>query len=434
MKNREIIHKILSLTIPAVVTNVTTPLLALCDVAIVGHMGSPSYIAAIAVGGTMFNMLYWLCGFLRMGSSGTTAQAYGAGETEKAFAILYRGLLLSLVIGLTFIAFHSVIAEGAMKFIDAEGSARTMAIEYFNICIWGAPAVLATFVLTGWFLGMQNSKIPMWVSIFINVFNIAVSLTLVFGLKLRIEGVAIGTLSAQWAGMILALAIGFRRYGLKRVSWVTILNTKEIKSYFKINTDIFLRTLCLVFVTLWFTRTGARQGTVMLAVNALLMQLFTIFSYMMDGMAFAAEALCGRYLGENRNDMLNLTIKMLMKMGLAASVLFTVAYFAGGDDFLKVLSSDGDVIHRADEYFGWAVSIPLVSFMAFVWDGVMIGLTRTRAMLASMIGGAVVFFIAYLTLYPLLGNHGLWIAFLAYLLVRGIILTIAGRRYLYSSK
>lgn len=434
MKDKEIIRKILSLTIPAVVTNVTTPLLALCDVAIVGHMESAAYIAAIAVGGTMFNMLYWLCGFLRMGSSGTTAQAYGAKETQKAFAILYRGLILSLIIGVTFILFHRAIAEGVMSFIDAEGSARVMAIEYFDICIWGAPAVLATFVLTGWFLGMQNSKIPMWVSIFINVFNIAVSLTLVFVFGFRIEGVAIGTLSAQWAGMVMALVIGFRHYGIIHVDIETILNAKEIKRYFKINTDIFMRTLCLVTVTLWFTRTGAQQGTLMLAVNALLMQLFTIFSYMMDGMAFAAEALCGRHMGEARNDMLNRTVRALIKMGLTVSAIFTIAYFVGGDGFLKMLSSDGEVIERADEYFAWAVSIPLISFMAFVWDGVMIGLTRTRAMLASMAGGAAVFFAAYFILFPKLGNHGLWIAFLGYLFVRGAILTFAGRHYLYSSK
>lgn len=422
--------KILRLAVPAVVTNVTTPLLALCDVAIVGHMGAAVYIAAIAVGGTMFNMLYWLCGFLRMGSSGTTAQACGTGNLDEAYTILARALSMGFILGILFILLRHPLAGAIMWLVDASGETRQMALEYFFILIWGAPAVLGTFALTGWFLGMQNSRIPMWVSIFINVANIAVSLTLVLGLGFKIEGVAYGTLIAQWSGFLLAIIIGLVHFGVRKVTFAAIIDLDQLKRFFRINSDIFLRTLCLVAVTLWFTRVGAMQGTVMLAVNALLMQMFTIFSYILDGMAFAGEALCGLYAGRNDRCMLKLTVKTLLRQGLLAATAFTIVYFTCGDLLLSALSSDGDVIRRSHEFYGWAVAIPLVSFPAFVWDGVMIGVTHTRTMLLSMAVGAAVFFSVYLLLFPTLGNHGLWAAFLSYLFSRGMMMTLLGRRYL----
>lgn len=428
MISKRLLKSIFALSIPAIITNVTTPLLALCDVAIVGHMGSAVYIAAIAVGGTMFNMLYWLCGFLRMGSSGMTAQAFGAGDMTQIHAIGRRGMILAFIIGSIFILLKAPLADVALQLIDASGPTRDMALRYFNICIWGAPAVLGTFVLTGWLLGMQDSRLPMIISIFINLLNIGVSLTLVYGLEMKIAGVAFGTLTAQWAGFIIGLTAAVKRHGLRSVDRHILLDRSEIKRFFRINTDIFLRTLCLVAVTLWFTRIGAMQGTVMLAVNTLLMQLFTIFSYMMDGIAFAGEALCGRYLGAADYDGLKRTVRALMLIGLMGAALFTSAYLLGGDTFIGLLSSDVEVTMRSREYFVWAASIPAVSFMAFVWDGVMIGLTRTRAMLGSMIAGGATFFICYALLFPRLHNHGLWIAFLSYLLVRGIFLWYAGRK------
>lgn len=426
--DKHLLRSIAALAAPAVVTNLTTPVLALCDVAIVGHMGNAVFIAAIAVGGTMFNMLYWLCGFLRMGSSGTTAQAYGAGDIEGAHVIGRRALLLALAMGLVFILLRYPLCEALMKLIDAQGATDEMASQYFLICIWGAPAVLSTFVLTGWFLGMQNSRIPMWVSVFTVLFNILVSVVLVFRAGLKIEGVAYGTLSAQWAGLIVAFIAYLKRYGMPRVDMRRFFDMSEISRFFRINSDIFLRTLCLVAVTMWFTRIGAMQGTVMLAVNTLLMQLFTIFSYMMDGIAFSAEALCGRYSGAGDNAALKRTVNGLMTLGAIFSVAFTLVYFFGGDAFLSILSSNHEVVNRAGEYEGWAVSIPVVSVMAFVWDGIMIGLTRTRAMLLSMLIGAIIYFGLYFMLFPHIGNHGLWIAFLSYLFARGLTLYIIGTR------
>ncbi len=425
------LRKIAALAVPAVVTNITTPLLALCDVAVTGHMGNAVYIAAIAVGGTMFNMLYWLFGFLRMGASGTTAQAFGAKDMEGVKAIFCRGLLLAMAGGLLLIAFHKPLSAIILSIIDTSGITRELATTYFNICIWGAPAMLGTFSLTGWLLGMQNSRIPMWVSIIINVLNISLSLTLVYGFGMGIEGVATGTLSAQWAGFLITLVSALHKYGKPHVKWHRVMSRNELRKFFRINSDIFLRTVCLVTITLWFTRVGAIQGNVMLAVNTLLMQLFTIFSYMMDGIAFAGEALCGLHKGAGNSTELHRTVKSLTLLGLVSSAIFTMVYFLFGDSFLALLSSDREVISRSHEFFYWAVSIPLVSVMAFVMDGVMIGLTKTRAMLMSMVIGGAVYFGLYFWLFPRLGNHGLWIAFLSYLLVRGITLTAL---YLYSER
>lgn len=426
--DRRQLKAIAALTLPAVITNITTPLLALTDVAIVGHIGSAVFIAAIAVGGTMFNMLYWLCGFLRMGSSGLTAQAYGASDSHGSQVVLDRGLGLSIVIGLCFIAFRSPLADMLLELLDVDGETARVARQYFMICVWGAPATLGMFVLTGWCVGMQNSRLPMWISLFINVFNILVSLTLVYGFHFGIEGVALGTLFAQWAGFVLALLLIGRKYGFERITIGQM--TKGLGRFFRINSDIFLRTMCLVAVTMWFTRAGAEQGAIMLAVNALLMQLFTLFSYFMDGLAFAAEALCGRYLGASDGRMLSSSVRHVLALGAVVSLAFTLIYVLLGEWIMSLLSSDADVVGMIGEYSVWVVFVPLVAFSAFMWDGVFIGVTRTRMMLVSMGVATGIYFAAYFLLQPILGNHGLWIAFLLYLLTRGVVLTIAGRRYL----
>lgn len=429
----QINREILALSIPSIVTNITTPLLGLVDVTIVGHMGNPIFIAAIAVGGSMFNMLYWLFAFLRMGSSGMTAQAWGAGDMHSSSLIFYRALVVAGAASAIMIALQGPIADGVLAFMDADEGTRDLARRYFGICIYGAPAVLGTYTLSGWFLGMQNSKAPMWISIIINLSNIAISLVLVIGIGLQIEGVATGTLTAQWLGFIAGLLL-CRRYHIKHPPLREILQWDGLRRFFSVNIDIFLRTLCLVGVTLWFTRVGAMQGTVMLAVNTLLMQFFMLFSFFMDGFAFAGEALCGRYVGAKDREALRHCIIALFKWSISLAAVFTALYFVGGEWFLGLLSSDAVVTDRATEYFWWAMVVPFAGFAAFTWDAVFIGDTRTRGMLLSMASATVVYFGLYFIFFPRLGNHGLWLAFVAYLLTRGIVQTILGRRYLKKDK
>lgn len=427
------LRSIAALAIPAIVSNITTPLLSLTDVAIVGHLGGEVLIAAIAVGGTMFNMLFWLFGFIRMGSGGLTAQAFGASDRIGAQAVMNRSLLLAASFGTAIIVLQNPLFHLLAGTLAIDGATLSDVRLYYRICVWGAPAVLGMFAVTGWCVGMQNSRLPMAVAIFMDVFNIGLSILLAFGAGMGLAGVATGTLCAQWAGFGVAMWLCARHYGWPRVPLRRL--TGGFGRFFKINTDIFLRTLCLVAVTMWFTRSGAEQGPMILAVNALLMQLFTLFSYMMDGLAFAAEALCGRYLGARDHDALRGAVRAIFACGSLVALIFTIAYVAGGDWLISLLSNDHAIRQTASEFSVWAMCIPLIAFAAFLWDGVFIGVTRTRRLLLSMAVATAVYFILYFSLHPVLGNHGLWIAFLAYLLTRGVVLTIAGRHYLwYSSR
>ena len=365
---------ILQLAVPSIVTNITTPLLALMDVTIAGHMGAPVYIAAIAVGGSMFNMLYWLFGFLRMGSSGMTAQAYGADDSAATATILRQALLVAIIAGLAMIALRTPICDMIIRFMDTDDTTSALASEYFHILIWGAPPYLATFALSGWFLGMQNSKVTMWTSILINVTNIVASLSLVYIFHLGIAGIATGTLIAQWTGFSVLLLLALRRCSDARAPLRDIFDMPRLKRFFRVNTDIFLRTVCLVSVTMWFTRMGAIQGERMLAVNALLMQFFTLFSYFMDGFAFAGEALTGRYKGAADHMMMRRAIRALLRWGAAVAIIFCAIYILAGDRILHLLSSDLGINAMAHEYLLWTATVPIAGFLAFTWDGIFLSL------------------------------------------------------------
>lgn len=412
-------RKILALTIPSIIANITTPLLGLVDAAVTGHMGSAVYIAAIAVGGVMFNMLYWLFGFLRAGTSGLSAQAYGAGDTHGCTVVLYRSLILAFSISLAMIALQWPVVEALTAFLRPDPGTAPLAREYFTILIWGAPAMLGTYALSGWFLGMQNSRVIMWISLTVNVVNIGISLLLVYGAGMKIAGVAFGSLAAQWSGLIIALLFLYK-YRLKKASFSEIFRTDGLRRFFSVNIYMMLRTACMIAVTLWFTRTGAGQGAVILAVNTLLMQLFLLFSYMMDGFAFAGEALVGQFVGRKEWDNVRRCVTLLMRWGAGMATVFTLIYFLGGESFLGLLSSDLHVISASRIYWWWALTIPFAGFAGFIWDGVFIGATLTRGLLFSMLAAMGVFFVTELVLYPHIGNHGLWLAFILYLATRGI--------------
>lgn len=420
-------RKILALAIPSIAANITTPLLGLVDTAIVGHMGSAVFIAAIAVGGVMFNMLYWLFSFLRSGTSGLAAQAYGGGDSRQATIVLCRSLAVALSVGLLMIALQYPVSEGLTAFLEPDTDTRPLSMLYFDILIWGAPAMLSTYALSGWFLGMQNSRMIMWVSLTVNITNIAASLVLVYLCGWKIEGVAAGTLIAQWTGLAVSLLF-LRGYRFQRVSLREIFLPEGLKRFFSVNIYIMLRTVCMIAVTLWFTRTGASQGAVILAVNTLLMQLFLLFSYMMDGFAFAGEALVGRYVGAHDSRNLNLCVHDLFGWGIGLAALFTAMYFFGGEWFLGLLSSEPEVISASGEYWYWALTIPFAGYAGFVWDGVYIGATMTRELLYTMFMAMVVFFVVYFALFPMWGNHALWLGFILYLATRGISQWVLFRR------
>ncbi|MDD6281456.1 MAG: MATE family efflux transporter [Bacteroidales bacterium] len=422
-ETRNIDRRILRLAVPSILANITTPLLALIDTAIAGHLGSERYLAAIAVGGVMFNMLYWFFSFLRAGTSGLSAQACGAGDPSASALVLGRSLLVALTAGALMILFQEGIFKMMVWFLEAKPPVSSLASVYFHLLIWGAPAVLGNYAMAGWFLGMQNSRMMLWVSLIINVVNIVTSLTLVYLLDMGIAGIAAGTLVAQWTGF----GAGFlflKGYRMPRPKWADIFRWNELRRFFSVNVDVMLRTVCLIAVTLWFTRAGSVQGPLILAVNTLLMQLFLLFSYMMDGVAFAGEALVGRYVGARDLQHVHLCVKRLFVWGAAWALLFTLVYFLGGEGILDLLSDDAGVRSAAHEYFVWALTIPLAGFAAFAWDGVYIGATLTRRLLVSMAGACATFFLLYYMLVPVMHNHGLWLAFIAYLAMRGILQTL----------
>ena len=415
--------KILQLAIPSIVSNITVPLLGLVDVAIVGHLGSASYIGAIAVGGMLFNIIYWLFGFLRMGTSGMTSQAFGRRDLKEVTRVLLRAVGVGLFIALCLLLLQYPIRKIAFLLIDATPEVRELATVYFNICVWGAPAVLGLYGFAGWFIGMQNSRFPMFIAITQNVVNIVASLSFVYLLDMKIEGVALGTLIAQYAGLFMASLLWLRYYGRLKIAfrWQEIIGKTAMKRFFQVNSDIFFRTLCLVAVTTFFTSTGARQGDVVLAVNTLLMQLFTLFSYIMDGFAYAGEAMAGRYIGARNNTGLQKMIRLLFRWGWGLSLSFTILYMIGGQGFLGLLTNDTTVINAAGSYYYWVLAIPLAGFAAFLWDGILIGATATRLMLYSMLVASGLFFVVYYLFYGVMGNHALWMAFLIYLSLRGIM-------------
>ena len=424
--NRRILH----LAIPSIVSNITVPLLGLVDVTIVGHLGATAYIGAIAVGGLLFNILYWNFGFLRMGTSGLTSQAYGRKDKEAEIRVLVQAVSVGLFSALAMLILQYPIERLAFRLLDTSAEVEQYAVTYFRICIWGAPAVLAQYSFTGWFIGMQNSRYPMYIAIVMNVINIVCSSCFVFLFKMKVEGVALGTVVAQYSGVMMAL--GFWYYNYKelrgRITFKGSLQLIAMRRFFAVNRDIFLRTLCLIGVTTFFTSTGARQGDVILAVNTLLMQLFTLFSYIMDGFAYAGEALSGRYVGACNLVQLKRAGKALFCWGVVLSLVFTLLYGIGGENFLGLLTNDTVVIETAGRYFYWVLAIPLAGFAAFLWDGILIGATATRFMLWAMLVASGSFFVIYYCFSGATNNHTLWLAFLVYLALRGIMQTIWSRR------
>ena len=343
--------RILQLAVPSIISNITVPLLGLVDVAIVGHIGDAAYIGAIAVGSMLFNVIYWLFGFLRMGTSGMTSQALGRRDLAEVLRLLVRSLSIGVGIGLLFFVLQKWIIGCGLWAMSPEADVVELARRYSYVCIWGAPAVLGLYGFTGWFIGMQNTRIPMMVSLTQNVVNIVASLLLVFGCGMTVEGVALGTVIAQWWGFLMACLfyrICYRRLG-KYDYRRHLFAAEPLKQFFSLNKDIFLRTLCLVAVNLFFTAAGSRESTIVLAVNTLLMTLFTIFSYFMDGFAYAAEALSGKYYGARNMGAFREVVRRTMGFGAVVAVGFTLLYIVGGENFLSLLTSDKQVIAASGE-------------------------------------------------------------------------------------
>lgn len=432
-------REILRLSLPAIVSNITVPLLGLVDTTISGHLGSETFIGAIAVGSMMMNVAFWLFGFLRMGTTGLTSQALGASDRRLCYKLLYQAWGVSMSVGLLLVVFRGAVLSIVTMVIDADAAVAALAARYFDICIWEAPALLSTMVILGWFLGMQDTVRPMMISVGVNVINILFSLVFVFGFHLGFEGVALGTLCANWCGFVLALILLWRfstpSGGMIPVCFSELMRAADLKRFFSVNTDIFFRSACIMSVSLAVTAIGARLGSLELAANAVIMQFFLFFSYFMDGLAFTGEALVGRFAGASDRRMIYLSIhRILMWAGIIAAVFFTV-YASGCRPIIALITDQPEVIAYAATLYWFIVLIPPVTVAAFVFDGFYIGLTATRPMLVVTSASALIFFaICFIHIsgssiaFSLPTNATLWTAFLLYLLCRGAFLAILAPR------
>ena len=443
--------RILGLALPNIITNITVPLLGMVDMAIVGHL-SGDHIGAIAIGTQIFNLIYWNFGFLRMGTSGFTAQAFGAERWDETVKILIRACAIALGIALLLIVLQWPISLAVPYIFESSNRVMGLALTYFFVRIWAAPATLGLYAIKGWFIGMQDSKTPMWIAIALNCVNILLSLLFVIVLKWDIAGVALGTVLANYSG--LALGIIFLRRKLRRLKEIKVsadtkgmvrdaLQWNEMRRFFKVNGDIFLRTLCLSGVFTFITAASSHISDQILAVDALLLQFFTLFSYIMDGFAYAGESLVGRHIGAKQKRHLKLAVRLLIMWGMALTIVFTGLYAAFGNQFLHIFTDKQEIINAAGDYMYWVLVIPVCGFAAFLFDGIFIGATATRTMRNAMFVATAAFFIIYygLKYYGLhyighLTDHGwnnnLWTAFMVFLILRGLLQAIRVRKDIYS--
>ena len=430
--------EILRLSIPAIISNITVPILGLSDTTISGHLGSELYIGAIAVGTMMFNVVFWLFGFLRMGTTGLTAQAYGARDNDECRKLLVRACALGLIIGVVILLLHIPIRWLLLLLISPEGQVADYASDYFNICIWGAPALLFNMAVMGWFLGVQNTVVPMIISVSVNIVNIILSLCFVFLFDMGFEGVAYGTMISNWVGVGIAIlyVLKFYEWRFPKICRTDILQLSDMGRFFKINTDIMFRSACIMSVSLTVTSIGAQLGALTLAANAIIMQFFILFSYFMDGFAFAAEALSGKFVGARDLHNLKRVINRLLLWALGVASVFTIIYIGGYKFIVSFITNEANVIATVDKYSLWLKLIPIVTVAAFIYDGIYIGLTATRQMLIATFLSAMAF-LSICFIHPFGGNlidlpqnHTLWIAFLTYLLLRGVMLGFYTKRLL----
>lgn len=434
-------RKILELAVPNIISNISVPLLGIVDMALMGHLGSDAYIGAIALGSLIFNFIYWGLGFLRMGTSGFTAQARGRRDLPETIQVVARAGMIALTVSIALLLLQRPIEWLSFLLLKGETRVEALAMEYFRIRIWAAPAVLGQFALLGFFLGMQNARLPMVVLVTTNVINVGCNMLFVFQLGMESSGVALGTVIAQYSGLLLALFF-FRKYFRRLFGYWSLqatLQWQALRHFLRVNQDIFIRTMCLVAVFTIFTARSASSDSdsggqeTILAVNSLLMQFFMFFSFLIDGFAHAAEAITGKLIGSGNRDSLRKAIRLLFLWGAGLGLLFTALYLTAGEFLFRLLTSNPEVISNAGPYFFWVVLIPLFSFSAFLWDGIFIGATAGKEMRnAMLISALLVFFPAYYLAGKYLGNHGLWLAFLLFMIARGVTMQLLSRNAVWS--
>jgi MATE family multidrug resistance protein len=411
---------------PLILSNLSVPLLGMVDTAVVGHLPQAHHLAAVALGATVLSVLYFLFGFLRMGTTGLTAQALGAGDQVEVRATLVRGLLVAMVLGLLLLVSVPLTIGAARTLLAPTPAAEPGFAAYIAVRLCSAPAALGTFVLLGWFLGLQDARRPLALMVLTNILNAGLAILLVFGLEMEAAGVALATAVAEWAGLGLGLALVRRHWrGLGGMpERQAILVGTRFRRLLLVNRDLFLRSLLLEAVFLAMAGLGSRLGEVTLAANAVLMTLFTVSAYGLDGFAHATEALVGRAVGERSVPGLRAAVKAGFASAALLAVVMSLGFALLGPLLVDLLTGLPEVRATAREFLPYAALVPMVAVWAFLYDGLFFGATRTTELRNGMLAAVLGFGLSASILLPALGNHGLWLAFLIFLGARGLILAL----------
>ncbi|MEO1247880.1 MAG: MATE family efflux transporter [Pseudomonadota bacterium] len=417
------------IALPMILSNVTVPLLGMVDTGVTGHLESEAYLAAVAIGAMVFSVLYTGVNFLRMGTTGIAAQSYGASDFTALRTSLGQAGIVALLIGLSLIAVHRPLGQFAVELIGAEPVINALALEYFNIRIWSAPATLLNYALIGWFLGTQNARVPLFMFLTINLTNIVLDLLFVLGLGMKTDGVALASVIAEYTGATVGCVFVARTLKAHPGTWVSqsFLKLGEYAAFFSVNANLFVRTLALMFTLSFITAQGARMGGTILAANALLLNLQNLTAFALDGIAHAAEALVGKAVGARRRDALVAAVKVSLRWSLWFAAALALIYVALGPVLIRVLTDLPAIRVAAFQYLPWLIVSPLISVWSFLYDGVFVGATRAREMRNVMLLSLLLFLPTwYLT--RSFGNHGLWFAFMVFLAARGLGMHVIYRR------
>lgn len=411
---------------PIILSNLSTPLLGLVDTAVIGNLGNPALIGAIAIGAMIFSFIYWGFGFLRMGTTGLIAQSRGAEDDDGTRAAFYRALILAVSIGLILLLLQNVLVAFAFSVIDGSPAVEQAAATYFGIRIWAAPFSLTHLVVMGWLLGHQKSTTILWIQLLLNGTNIALDFVFVVGLGWGVAGIAAATVIAEVLATVVGLYIVFRHmnqsYSSIGVPMSILKDVQAILRTLSVNRDIMIRTLCLIFAFAWFTNEGAKSGDVMLATNAILMQFVTFSAFFLDGYALAAESLIGTAVGSNNRERFDRTLRYISELGLLTATALSIVFFLAGPIMIDLLTNVDEVRDTTRTYLLWAVAAPVISLWCYLLDGVFIGATCTREMRNAMVLSLLAYLGAWYFLAPVLLNHGLWLSLQLYFIARALTL------------
>lgn len=429
MKEKALSQQMWQIALPAIITNISIPLLGLVDAFIMGHLPDPRYLGAIALGAMIISILYNSVNFLRMATTGFTAQARGRDEQTSLVKIYLRASLCALAIGITFILLQWPVAEIIFSLTKAARDVESLAREYFLIRIWGAPFAMLNFVAVGWLLGLHKAKQALWIQLFMNMSNILLNFLFVYGFGMDVDGVALATVISEGLAAILAFRIVSHHSGKEygHAIWshkarIGLFERTEFIKLFVLNRDIFIRTACLTGSMATFTILGANMSTEILAANAILMNLQMVTSYGLDGFAQAAEVLVGKEVGAKSRSGIQKAVMVSSKWAVLTACLFSLIYFLFGEPFINALTNISDVRITAGQYMIWVIVLPLISIWSFQFDGIFIGATAGKYMRNGMIISTAVYIASLAVFLPMWGNHGLWLSYCIFMIVRAVTL------------